>query len=150
LPTARKSLRSSKSAAVSRSYNPKNNNNTKLVSVTIGDKPLDNNTEYQIVTLDFIAGGGDNFFTPTTDFVSLDTQDQVLTQYVQSQSPVKIAIDGRIEAVDRQRNNTSSGNGTSPSGTESQGPAATGAAFRVGSGAAGASVLAAVAGLLML
>jgi 2',3'-cyclic-nucleotide 2'-phosphodiesterase (5'-nucleotidase family) len=138
------------SSGIKIEYNPENGNNTKLIAVTIGDKPLDNSTTYQIVTLDFIAGGGDNFFTPTTDFVSLDTQDQVLTQYVQAQSPVNIKLDGRIEKVDRQRNDTSSGNGTSPSGTGSAGPAETGAAFRVGAGTAGASVVAVVAGMLML
>jgi 2',3'-cyclic-nucleotide 2'-phosphodiesterase (5'-nucleotidase family) len=133
------------SSGIKIEYNPANGNNTKLVAVTIGGKPLDNSTTYQVVTLDFIAGGGDNFFTPTTEFVSLDTQDQVLTQYVQAQSPVNIKLDGRIEKVDRQRNDTSSGNGTSTSGT---GPAETGAAVRMGTGAAG--VFAVVAGLLML
>jgi 2',3'-cyclic-nucleotide 2'-phosphodiesterase (5'-nucleotidase family) len=133
------------SSGIKIEYNPANGNNTKLVAVTIGGKPLENSTTYQVVTLDFIAGGGDNFFTPTTDFVSLDTQDQVLTQYVQAQSPVNIKLDGRIEKVDRQRNDTSSGNGTSTSGT---GPAETGAAVRMGTGAAG--VFAVVAGLLML
>ena len=138
------------SSGIKIEYNPENSNNTKLVAVTIGGKPLNNSTTYQIVTLDFIAGGGDNFFTPTTDFISLDTQDQVLTQYIQVQSPVDIKLDGRIEKVDRQRNDTSSGNGTSPTGTGSAGPAETAAAFRVGAGAVGASVLAFVAGLLVL
>ena len=43
-------------------YNPENNNGSRLVSVTIGGEPLDRETDYNIVTLDFIAGGGDNFF----------------------------------------------------------------------------------------
>ncbi|UPX20480.1 5'-nucleotidase [Ascochyta rabiei] len=110
-------------------YNPKNSNGTKLVTVTVGGQPLNNDTTYQVVTLDFIAGGGDNFFTPTTDFVSLDTQDEVLTQYILAQSPVNIALDKRIEVVDRQRNTT--GNGTT-SNTGSAVPEATGAAVRLG------------------
>ena len=80
-------------------YNPENGNFTKLVNVTIGDGPLDNSTDYRFVTLDFLAGGGDNFFTPTTDFVSLDTQDEVLTQYIQSQTPVNIELDSRIPQI---------------------------------------------------
>jgi 2',3'-cyclic-nucleotide 2'-phosphodiesterase (5'-nucleotidase family) len=132
------------SSGIKIEYNPANGNNTKLVAVTIGGKPLDNSTTYEVVTLDFIAGGGDNFFTPTTDFVSLDTQDQVLTQYVQAQSPVNIKLDGRIEKVDRQRDDTS----TPGNGTSTPGPAETGAAVRMGTGA-GVSILAVVAGLLM-
>jgi 2',3'-cyclic-nucleotide 2'-phosphodiesterase (5'-nucleotidase family) len=132
------------SSGIKIEYNPANGNNTKLVAVTIGGKPLDNSTTYEVVTLDFIAGGGDNFFTPTTEFVSLDTQDQVLTQYVQSQSPVNIKLDGRIAKVDRQRDDTS----TPGNGTSTPDPAETGAAVRVGTGA-GVSILAVVAGLLM-
>ncbi|KAF1912079.1 Metallo-dependent phosphatase-like protein [Ampelomyces quisqualis] len=87
-------------------YNPNAVGGTRLVAVTIGDKPLSNATTYQVVTLDFIAGGGDNFFTPTTDFITLDTQDEVLAQYIKSQTPVNIDLDKRIEAVDRPRPST--------------------------------------------
>ena len=135
-------------------YNPENGNGTKLVAVTIGGQPLDNSTTYQVVTLDFIVGGGDNFFTPTTDFVSLDTQDVVLTQYILAQSPINIELDERIAIVDGQRNTTAGGNGTSnataPSGTGSPVPEFTGAAMQLGSGIVGTSVFAALAGLLVL
>lgn len=135
-------------------YNPKAGNGTRLVSVTIGDKPLSNSTTYQVVTLDFIAGGGDNFFTPTTNFITLDTQDEVLTQYIKSQSPVDIKLDKRIEAVDRQRPSTIGGgngttNGTGTSANPSQ-PVSTGAAAHFGPAAIGASVLGAIASLFML
>ena len=134
-------------------YNPKNNNGTKLVAVTIGGQPLDNSTTYQVVTLDFIAGGGDNFFTPTTDFVSLDTQDEVLTQYILAQTPVDIKIDGRIEAVDRQRNTTAGGNGTT-NGTATSGsgnsPEATGVASYFRPDLIGVAFSAVIAGVLML
>ncbi|KAH4069959.1 hypothetical protein HBI49_131460 [Parastagonospora nodorum] len=134
-------------------YNPKASNGTRLVSVTISDKSLVNTTTYQVVTLDFIAGGGDNFFNPITDFISLDTQDEVLTDYIKSQSPVKISLDKRIEAVDRQRPSTPGGgngttNGTAPSSGSP--PAATGAAARLSASAVSASILGAVAGLFML
>jgi 2',3'-cyclic-nucleotide 2'-phosphodiesterase (5'-nucleotidase family) len=135
-------------------YNPENNNGSKLVAVTIGDQPLDNSTKYQVVTLDFIAGGGDNFFTPTTDFVSLDTQDEVLTQYIQAQTPINVQLDQRIEIVDGQRNTTSGGNGTAnntiPSGTGSPPPESTGAAAHIGSGIVSAIICATIAGLFML
>lgn len=38
-------------------YNPENNNGSKLVSVTIGNNSLDREADYNIVTLDFLAGG---------------------------------------------------------------------------------------------
>lgn len=136
-------------------YNPKAANGTRLVSVTIGDKPLSNSTTYQVVTLDFIAGGGDNFFTPTTDFITLDTQDEVLTQYIKSQTPVDIKLDKRIEAVDRQRPSTPGGgngtaNGTNPTSAQPSQPVSTGAAARFRPAAIGASIFGAFAGLLML
>jgi 2',3'-cyclic-nucleotide 2'-phosphodiesterase (5'-nucleotidase family) len=132
-------------------YNPKAGNGTRLVSVTIGDKPLSNSTTYQVVTLDFIAGGGDNFFTPTTDFITLDTQDEVLTSYIQSQSPVKIELDKRIEAVDRQRPSTpGGGNGTTPSSAQPSSPASTGAAACFGASFVDLSVIGALAGFFVL
>ncbi|KAH7381220.1 Metallo-dependent phosphatase-like protein [Phaeosphaeria sp. MPI-PUGE-AT-0046c] len=135
-------------------YNPKASNGTRLVSVTIGDKPLSNSTTYQVVTLDFIAGGGDNFFTPVTDFITLDTQDEVLTQYIKSQSPVDIKLDKRIEAVDRQRPSTPGGgngttNGTGSSANPSK-PVSTGAAAHFGPAAIGVGMLGALTSLFML
>lgn len=98
-------------------YNPENNNGSRLVSVTIGDEPLDREEEYNIVTLDFIAGGGDNFFDEIFEnAITLDTQDEILTAYIQSQSPVDIELDGRIAIVNgtagSASNGTSSANGT--------------------------------------
>jgi 2',3'-cyclic-nucleotide 2'-phosphodiesterase (5'-nucleotidase family) len=135
-------------------YNPKAANGTRLVSVTVGDKPLSNSTTYQVVTLDFIAGGGDNFFTPITDFITLDTQDEVLTSYIQSQSPVDIKLDKRIEAVDRQRPSTPGGtngtNSTTPSSAQPSPPASTGAAAHFESGVVGTALLGVLVGLFVL
>ncbi|KAL1801522.1 hypothetical protein ACET3X_001864 [Alternaria dauci] len=135
-------------------YNPENANNTKLISVTINDEPLNNDTTYQMVTLDFIAGGGDNFFEPSTDFITLDTQDEVLTAYILSQTPVNIELDGRIAEVDGQREDTPGGgngtsNGTSPT-TGAPPQQTANAAARLGQGAIGASIFGVLAGLFML
>ncbi|CAI6331949.1 unnamed protein product [Periconia digitata] len=108
-------------------YNPANANGTKLVSVTIGDAPLDQSAEYEFVTLDFLAGGGDNFFTPTKDFAILDTQDQVLTQYIQEQTPVDIALDGRIKIVDGTAEPPT--NGTTPTPTATASATETGGSY---------------------
>lgn len=103
-------------------YNPNNSNGTKLVAVTIGDSPLDTSKEYEFVTLDFLATGGDNFFPPTKDFAILDTQDEVLTQYILAQTPVDIALDGRISIVNGTA--TPPTNGTTPPTTGTPAPPA--------------------------
>lgn len=43
-------------------YNPKNSGGTKLISLELGGSPVDLTKSYTIVTLDFLAGGGDNFW----------------------------------------------------------------------------------------
>ncbi|KAK2040916.1 5'-nucleotidase domain-containing protein [Colletotrichum somersetense] len=90
-------------------YDPAANNGSRLASVEVGGEPLDDERDYRVVTLDFLAGGGDNIFVATTDFVSLDTQDEVLVQYVQAKSPIDAKIEGRIVQ--------SNGTASSPSGT---------------------------------
>ena len=39
---------------------------------------------------------GDNIFQKKSEFAVLDTQDEVLTQYIEAQSPIDIKIEGRI------------------------------------------------------
>lgn len=143
------------STGIAVEYNPENANNSKLVSVKIGGEELNNSTDYNIVTLDFLAGGGDNFFTPTTDFVSLDTQDEVLVQYIKKTSPVDIELDGRIKIVDGQKNQTVGGNSTTPSTgsptpTGSGAPQPTGAAAGLVSNIVGALFLAVLASCFMI
>jgi 2',3'-cyclic-nucleotide 2'-phosphodiesterase (5'-nucleotidase family) len=87
------------SSGIKVSYNPTATSGGRLVAVEIGGEALDKSKEYAIVTLDFLAGGGDNIFTPTSDFVALDTQDEVLVQYIEKTSPVDTKLDGRIEKV---------------------------------------------------
>lgn len=82
-------------------YNPENESGSKLVSVTIGDSSLDREEMYNIVTLDFLAGGGDQIFTGLAlgNTITLETQDEILVRHIESQSPVDISLDGRISAV---------------------------------------------------
>lgn len=94
-------------------YNPENNNGSKLVSVTIGNSSLENATDYSVITLDFLAGGGDNFFSDVFEnVITLDTQDEVLIQYIEAQSPVNIELDGRIAIVDGFANAADGSNAT--------------------------------------
>lgn len=81
-------------------YDPRAEAGSKLVAVTIGGEALDMAAEYKVVTVDFLAGGGDNFFSPAAeDFVALDSLDEVLVRYVQTESPVDIVVDGRIATI---------------------------------------------------
>ena len=82
-------------------YSRTASNGNTLTSVMVDGKPLDKGLEYKVVTIDFLATGGDNFFSPKfTDFVTLDKMDDVLTAYIGAVSPVDIKLDGRIKLVD--------------------------------------------------
>lgn len=83
-------------------YNPDNDAGKRLVSVTVADEPLDDKAEYRIVTLDFLAGGGDNIFVATKDFATLDLQDEVLVQYVEAHSPMSPKLAKRVVVTDKQ------------------------------------------------
>lgn len=80
-------------------YNPDGEIGSRLVSVTIGGADIDTAVTYTLVTLDYLAGGGDNFFVETTDYITLDLQSDVLISHLASESPVDVAVDGRIAAV---------------------------------------------------
>lgn len=80
-------------------YNPDGEVGSRLVNVTVGGAALDLTTTYTLVTLDYLAGGGDNFFVETTDYITLDLQADVLVSYLASESPIEAAVDGRITAV---------------------------------------------------
>jgi len=125
-------------------YNPENANFTKLVSVKIDGEELKNSTMYKVVTIDFLATGGDNFFEAKKDFATLDTLDQVLVDYIEKQSPVDIELDGRIEVVDGQRQ----GNGGDGEASEG-GNGDSGAAGQT-AGIVGATVLAAMVSFFLM
>lgn len=80
-------------------YNPGGAVGSRLVNVTIGDAELDPSATYTLVTLDYLAGGGDNFFEERTDYITLDLQADVLVSYLAAESPLDVAVDGRITAV---------------------------------------------------
>lgn len=80
-------------------YNPGGAVGSRLVNVTIGEAELDPSATYTLVTLDYLAGGGDNFFEERTDYITLDLQADVLVSYLAAESPLDVAVDGRITAV---------------------------------------------------
>jgi 2',3'-cyclic-nucleotide 2'-phosphodiesterase (5'-nucleotidase family) len=80
-------------------YNPENAVGSKLITLTIKDAPIDLTGSYTISTLDFLATGGDNFWTAKDDFVTLDTMDEVWADYVTASSPISYELDGRISTT---------------------------------------------------
>ena len=82
-------------------YNPAAAAGSRLVELSINDKPLSasDTTTYKISTWDFLATGGDNFWPKQSDFVSLDTQDEVFVAYLKQSGPITAQLDGRISTV---------------------------------------------------
>ncbi|KAF5385041.1 hypothetical protein D9615_000875 [Tricholomella constricta] len=88
-------------------YNPENEAGKRLINLEIGQgaelKTVDLKKEYTIVTLDFLAGGGDNIFPAVKEIVALDTQAEILTAYVETHSPIKTGVEGRIVETDKTK-----------------------------------------------
>jgi len=82
-------------------YNPTAAVGSRLVELSINDKPLSASdaTTYKIATWDFLANGGDNFWPKQSDFVSLDTQDEVFVAYLKQSGPLTGQLDGRTSTV---------------------------------------------------
>ncbi|KAF2973251.1 hypothetical protein GQX73_g265 [Xylaria multiplex] len=124
------------SKGVKVSYNPSNAAGQRLVSLEVAGKAVEDNETYTVVAIDFLTGGGDNFFGPIDDVVILDTLDEVLVAYIKEHSPIDFELDGRITAV----NGTASGSGTTP--TDSS--ATPGATY------SGANTVGAISGVALL
>ncbi|KAM0481151.1 hypothetical protein ACHAP7_004719 [Fusarium lateritium] len=78
-------------------YNPDNKNGSKVVNATLDGKTFEDKTKYRVVTLDFIAGGGDNFFsTETKNLATLDSQDEVLIGYFDAHNPLDVKLEERV------------------------------------------------------
>ncbi|MFZ2447741.1 MAG: bifunctional UDP-sugar hydrolase/5'-nucleotidase [Syntrophobacteraceae bacterium] len=71
---------------------------SKVVSVTVGGKPLDPDASYRVVTNDFLAAGGDRFTTFTegrNPVFGAELRD-VVGDYIRGRSPVDAQVQGRI------------------------------------------------------
>lgn len=81
-------------------YDPTAANGSVLTNFTIDGAPLDLEANYNVITVDFIATGGDNIIDPEIeDVITLDTLDEVLINYIAAQSPINITLDGRITSA---------------------------------------------------
>ncbi|RPB23309.1 Metallo-dependent phosphatase [Terfezia boudieri ATCC MYA-4762] len=89
------------SAEINLEYNPANEVGQRLITLQIGGKPVDWKKKYDVVTLDFLAGGGDNIWERRSYPITLDSQDEVLIQYLEKKSPVEPKLSGRIVQTDK-------------------------------------------------
>ncbi|KAJ6567044.1 5'-nucleotidase protein-like protein [Mycena capillaripes] len=65
-----------------------------------GDMPtVDFGATYRLVTSDYVAGGGDNIMPVQSDFVVLDTLDEVLTAYIQRLGSIDEQLQNRVVRV---------------------------------------------------
>ncbi|KAK4206143.1 Metallo-dependent phosphatase-like protein [Rhypophila decipiens] len=79
-------------------YDPTAPQGSRLVSVTAEGKPLDREANYRMITIDFLAKGGDNFFDPAfPNFATLKLLEEALVDYIGATSPIDVALDGRIK-----------------------------------------------------
>ncbi|KOS17601.1 Protein 5NUC [Escovopsis weberi] len=81
-------------------YRPGRPAGSRLASVAIGGEPLDDVRAYRVVTVDFVASGGDNLVPKSTDFDSLETLDEVLTRFIQTHSPLENALERRLARLE--------------------------------------------------
>ena len=82
-------------------YNPAAAVGSRLIELTINDKPLSTSdgTVYKISTWDFLANGGDNFWPRQSGFIVLDKQDEVFAAYLKQSGPLTGQLDGRISTI---------------------------------------------------
>ncbi|KAF8638206.1 hypothetical protein AX16_010552 [Volvariella volvacea WC 439] len=82
-------------------YNPNNEVGRRVISIEIGGEPLDPAREYRVATIDFLAGGGDNFWEPGMGgpYVALRGLDDVWAEQVGLKSPLNVELDGRYSVT---------------------------------------------------
>lgn len=119
-------------------WNPSNPVGSRLIDFKIGGNAVDLNKTYTIATVDFLATGGDYFWAPRTDFIALDTLDEILVGYFAKHDPVTAKVESRIVQTTETTRQSSGSGGT--------GAATGGAVLSSGLAALGA-LLAAVATL---
>lgn len=71
----------------------------KLTAINIGGKPIQPDEVYRVVTIDFLATGGDSILFPKMPSPQIEGLVLVLEKYIISQTPVNIQLEGRLKPV---------------------------------------------------
>ncbi|KZV99639.1 Metallo-dependent phosphatase [Exidia glandulosa HHB12029] len=126
------------SSTLQMTWNPSNPVGSRLIDFKVGGQTLDKSKTYTITAVDFLATGGDYFWAPRTDFIALDTLDQILVAYFDKHNPVQAKVASRIVQT----------TATSPTTGGSDGTGA--ASVRAALSTAGAVLAVCVAGVALL
>lgn len=86
------------SSGVQIRYDPARTPGSRLLGVSVGGKPLNDTATYRVVTVDFLAGGGDNMLPQPAppSSPSLNPIDAVFVSYLQSHSPLNNTLQERV------------------------------------------------------
>ena len=81
-------------------YHFENQAGQRLLSATIGGKPLDEAKVYRVVTIDYLYGGGDGHaeFKDATNVIYGDIEVDAVSAYMTAHSPLDPKVEGRIVA----------------------------------------------------
>ena len=79
-------------------YHFENPAGQRLLSATVGGKPLDDATLYRVVTIDYLYGGGDGHteFKDATNVIYGDIEVDAVAAYMTAHSPLDPKVEGRI------------------------------------------------------
>lgn len=84
------------------SWNPAAAPGSRIVSIEVGGAPVDPNSSYRLITLNYLVDGGDGYsiFTQGTNVLNTGFLDSDVTaEYIQANSPVNPQVEGRITEV---------------------------------------------------
>jgi 5'-nucleotidase / UDP-sugar diphosphatase len=87
-------------AGASFTYHFENLAGQRLLSATVGGRPLDDTRLYHIVTIDYLYGGGDGHteFKDATNVIYGDIEVDAVAAYMTAHSPLDPKVEGRIVA----------------------------------------------------
>jgi 2',3'-cyclic-nucleotide 2'-phosphodiesterase (5'-nucleotidase family) len=70
----------------------------RVLEATVGGQPLDPEALYRLVTIDYLAAGGDEqeAFLAGENLTYGDTEVWVVAEYIRAHSPVDPRVEGRI------------------------------------------------------
>jgi 2',3'-cyclic-nucleotide 2'-phosphodiesterase (5'-nucleotidase family) len=85
-------------AGLSFRFDPTKPAGQRVVEVTVGDEPLDPDRTYRVVTIDYLAGGGDGqeTFLEGTNPTYGDAEVWAVAEHIRTHSPVDPMVEGRI------------------------------------------------------
>ncbi|RPB02586.1 5'-nucleotidase [Choiromyces venosus 120613-1] len=88
------------------SYNPGNSVGSRLVSLEFSGRRAEMERVYKIVTLDFLADGGDSYFEKQAGVIKHERIEDAIIRFIKAKSPLNIKIEGRSATTTETRPRT--------------------------------------------